>query len=85
MAASGYDMAKTILRMPVRVYAVTFEDKAPLRSQYTEEFNSLEDAYAFFRKEKPEGRWMVWLRGADGHGVGLDSRLWERGLGKPLK
>jgi hypothetical protein len=85
MSASGYEMAKAVLKPPVRLTAVTFDETRPAAPQYKEEFNSLEEAYAFFRKEKPSGRWIVWLRGASGQGLGLDSQLWEKGMDKPVK
>ena len=85
MSASGYEMAKSVLKPPLRLLAITFGEERPAKSQYDIEFATLEEAYAFFRKEKPSGRWIVWLRGASGQGLGLDSQLWEKGMDKPVK
>lgn len=48
-------------------------------------FNTLEDVMAAFRRKRPEGRWLVWVRGADGEMVGVDSQTWEALAGKEIK
>ncbi len=78
-------MIGAVLKPPVHLLAITFGEERPANPQHDIEFATLEEAYAFFRKEKPSGRWIVWLRGASGQGLGLDSQLWEKGMDKPVK
>ena len=48
-------------------------------------FSTLEEVMAAFRRKRPEGRWLVWIRGADGEMVGVDSRTWEALARKEIK
>ena len=40
-------------------------------------FMTLEEAMRGFRRKRSEGRWVVWLMGADGEMVGIDSQKWD--------
>ncbi len=40
-------------------------------------FASLSELMDTFRHRRPEGRWMVWVRGADHQVVLLDSQKWD--------
>jgi len=53
-----------------------------VKPQYGESFSSLEEVYAFFREKRPESRWLIWIQGSDGQGIGLDSKKWEEAIGK---
>lgn len=85
MSSSRFEMIRAVLKPPVHLLAITFDETRPAAPQYKEEFNSLEEAYAFFREKMPYGRWTVWLKGASGQGLGLDSQLWEKAMGKTVK
>ena len=48
-------------------------------------FSTLEEVMTAFRRKRPEGRWLVWIRGADGEIVGVDSQTWEALASKEVK
>jgi len=77
------------LKPPLRLIVVAPPGfMLPRKSQYPETFDSIDAAYAFFRQIRPEGRWILWLQGADGALIGADSKMWERGpeeRAKPLQ
>ena len=83
--APDFDIVKSILKPPLRITAITPEMVRPVKPQYDECFSSLEEAYAFFRKKRPKGRWIVWVQGSDGQEVPLDSKKWEEAMRKKRK
>jgi len=85
MSSSRFEMIRAVLKPPVHLLAITFGEERPAKSQYDIEFLSLAEAYAGFREKMPLGRWTVWLKGASGQTIGVDSELWERAMGKTVK
>lgn len=81
MARPNFELVKSILKPPLRVLGVTTEIVRPVKLRYDEQFSSLEEAYAFFRKKRPKGRWIVWIQGSDGQEMHLDSKIWEEAMG----
>jgi len=81
MERPNFELVKSILKPPLRVLGVTTETVRPVKPQYDEQFSSLEEVYAFFRKKRPEGRWIVWIQGSDGQEMPLDSEKWEEAMG----
>ncbi|MCK4828381.1 hypothetical protein KA005_72295 [bacterium] len=82
MARESYELAKSLLKPPLRVVGITAGTSRPVKLQYDESFSSLEEVYTFFRKKRPEGRWLVWIQDSDGQELGLDSKKWEVAIGK---
>jgi hypothetical protein len=75
----GRQLVRESLKPPVQLLAVspgTLPKEAGIK--YEKTFDSVDDAYAFFRQERPEGRWTLWLRGSDGQMMGIDSQRWEK-------
>lgn len=85
MSSYSYEMVRDILKPPVHMLAITFDNERPSRAQFDLEFATLEEAYDAFREKMPYGRWTVWLKGAGGKTIGLDSQLWEKVMGKRAK
>jgi hypothetical protein len=71
MARPDYEIMRMLLKPPLRVIGITPGTDRPAKPQYNEHFGSLEDVYAFFRKKRPEGRWLIWVKDADGQGIAL--------------
>ena len=82
MTKESYELAKSLLKPPLRILGIVPGTSRPTKLQYDEHFNSLEEVYAFFRKKRPEGRWLVWIQGSDSQVLGLDSEKWEEAIGK---
>lgn len=82
MARENYEQAKSILKAPLRIVGITAAIIQPTGPRYDEEFGSLEEVYAFFRKKRPEGRWLIWVRDSNGQEIALDSEKWEKVLDK---
>lgn len=82
MVRESYELAKSLLKPPLRVVGITAGTSRPVKPQYDESFSSLEEVYAFFRKKRPEGKWLVWIKGSDGQVLGLDSEKLEEAIGK---
>lgn len=80
MEKISYELVKLILKPPLRVIGVTAQTVRPPKPQYDEQFGSLEEVYAFFRKKRPEGRWLIWIQGSDGQEMPLDSRKLEEAI-----
>lgn len=80
MAREDYELVKALLKPPLRVLGITTEIEKPEKPQYDEQFNSLEEVYDFFRKKRPEGRWIIWVLSIDGQGMPLDSKEWEKAI-----
>jgi len=85
MSSPRFEMLRAALKPPLRLLAVTFGEERPSRPQYDIEYATLEAAYAGFREKMPFGRWTVWLKGAGGQAIGVDSQLWEKAMGKAVK
>lgn len=85
MSSPRFEMIRAVLKPPVHLLAITFGEERPAKPQHDIEFATLEEAYAFFRKEKPQGQWTVWLKGSGGQEIGVDSQLWEKAMGKTVK
>jgi hypothetical protein len=85
MSSTRFEMLRAALKPPLKLLAITFGDERPSKPQYDIEFATLEDAYAGFREKTPFGRWTVWLKGAGGQAIGVDSQLWEKSMGKAIK
>ena len=85
MSSSNFELIKSTLKPPVHLLAITFGEERPAKEQYDIEFATLEEAYDAFREKMPYGRWTVWLKGAGGQTIGVDSQLWEKAMGKPVK
>jgi len=81
MARPDYELVKMLLQPPLRVLGFTTETVRPVKPQYDEQFGHLEQVYAFFRKKRPKGRWIVWIQGSDGQEIHLDSKKWEEAMG----
>ena len=81
MATPDYEVVKLILKPPLRVIGINVGTVRPAKPQFDEQFNSLEEAYTFFRKKRPEGRWLVWVQSSDGQEMPLDSKKWEEARG----
>lgn len=77
MARPDFELVKSILKPPLLIIGITAQMVRPVKPQYDEQFGSLEEAYAFFRKEQPKGRWIIWIQGSDGQEMPLDSKKWE--------
>ena len=76
----SYQLVSESLKPPLRLIAVTPPGFVlPKESEYTENFYTIDAAYAFFRQMRPEGRWILWLQGSDGALMGVDSKMWETG------
>jgi len=85
MSSSRFELIRDTLKPPVHLLAITFGEERPSKSQFDIEFSILEEAYDAFRQRMPFGRWTVWLKGVGGQTIGVDSRLWEKAMGKPVK
>jgi len=81
MERPNYELVKMLLKPPLRVLGISAETARPVKPQYDEQFSSLEEVYAFFRKKRPKGRWIIWIRGSDGQETFLDSKKWEEAMG----
>jgi len=81
MGRPDYELVKEMLKPPLRVLGITIETVRPVKPQYDEHFSSLEKVYAFFRKKRPEGRWLIWVQSSDGQEMSLDSKKWEKAMG----
>ena len=82
MARESYEQAKCILKPPLRIVGITAAILQPTGPRYDERFGSLEEVYAFFRKKRPEGRWLIWVQDSNGKEIALDSEKWEEVLNK---
>ncbi len=82
MATPDYEVVKLLLKPPLRVIGITAQTVRPAKQEYDEHFASLEEVYAFFRKKRPEGRWLVWVQTSDGQEMPLDSKKWEQAIAK---
>lgn len=82
MVRESYELAKSLLKPPLRILGIVPGTSQPTKLQYDEHFNSLEEVYGFFRRKRPEGRWLIWIQGSDGQEIGLDSKKWEEAIGK---
>ena len=75
------ELVNELLKPPIRLVAITpgtLPEEAGIR--YREIFNSIDDAYAYFRQKMPEGRWLLWLQGSDGETISVDSQAFESNL-----
>lgn len=77
----SYELVKLLLKPPLRVIGINVQTVRPSKPQYDEHFSSLEEVYAFFRKKRQEGRWLIWVQGSDGQEMPLDSKEWEEAMG----
>jgi|GEM_PF-6259834 len=80
MARLDYELAKSLLKPPLRVTGITTQTDRPVNPQFEERFNSLEEVYTFFRRKRPEGRWLVWIQSSDGQEMVLGSKVWEEAM-----
>ena len=58
----GSELVRELLKLPVQLVAVspgTLPEKGGI--EYGKAFGSIDDAYSFFRRERSEGRWTLWL------------------------
>ena len=76
-------LVRELLKAPLYLVAITPGYRPPLRVPGIfgccsgGPFGTLEEVMAAFRQKRPEGRWLVWIRGVDGEMVGVDSQTWE--------
>ena len=73
-------LVRELLKAPMCLVAITPGYIPPLRVSFgcPGPFSTLEEVMAAFRRKRPEGRWLVWIRGVDGEMVGVDSQTWEK-------
>jgi hypothetical protein len=73
------ELVRELLKPPIELVTIspgTLPEDAVIK--YGKVFSSVDDAYAFLKQERPEGRWTLWLKGVDGQVIGVDSKGWEK-------